>query len=264
MDKRIIFVLSLLAVPILQAESCKGLAEALEREQAPTFVKSMPDMLYAGAVASSSTMLSAQQQVMLNPIMKREFSNAFDSEGAYADLLANFATRCDQRKLDAYQVLARTPLALSLGRLAMATLRPEFPSELRAFATGLSKDRPSDARLALVQRLDKAQCGTDMAVRVVESAYRAWEGPSAPPVSAEDLEPLRVQIWQQTNLTNVYLYRTVSDEDLSSYVKLMEQPSARWFFQAYSASFHDVLLSRTTLVMQRIGNRFEAVKNAQH
>jgi hypothetical protein len=112
--------------------------------------------------------------------MKRGFSDAFESTSVYADLLAGFAKRCNHRKLDAYQLLAETPLALSMDRLAVASLRPEFPSELRSFTSGLNRNRPSAARLALVQRLDKAQGCTEMAVKLVESTYRAFEGPSAP------------------------------------------------------------------------------------
>jgi hypothetical protein len=254
MDWQKLLILCALAIPALQAQQC-DVAVALEREQAQSFVNGVPKLLNA-AVDARVAQNPSGQPASLAPTAKRAFASAFDSKAVYADLLSSFARRCVPSQLDAYDTLAQKGLFQTMLRLESTALRPEFDSELAAFRTEVFKDRPSDARLRLIRRFDRAVHRTDTLMAVITSfdgQNQAMFG-----TASHNLESMTKRLGQEMTLFNLFLYRTVSDEDLLSYIKLMEQPPARWFHQTYNASMSEVMQSRMSMAVHQMSADVQA------
>jgi hypothetical protein len=247
-------------VPVLQAQQCPGMQEVLNLEQGPEFADRFANAFYTGAIWGISTIISKDSQAILSPIFKRASYKAFEPKSVSEELLANFAKRCNKPKMDAYAAIIQTDPYKSLMKLQTVTQRPDFPAQLQTFWQGLAKHRPSDARMALITRYDKAVLSTDCVMTVFDAGNKALQqtvGLSGLG-NIGDLQDIRERMWQQVNLINVYVFRDTSDTDLLAYVKLVEQPPAHWFHTTYAAALADVMRSRMTvavrLIMEQIRN----------
>ena len=263
MSKRILILTMMLTPALMQAQSCPGASEALDLEQGPAFIDHLASTFYTGAIWGIATITSRDQQAMLEPIFKRASYKTFDSKTVTADLLTNFTKRCNKPKLDAYLAITKGDTFKAMMKLEAATLKPTFLHDVQMYAaTTLAKNRPSDARIGLITRFDKAVQTTDCVMSMFDGGNMALKqtmGLSGMG-NVGDIETIRDRMWQQVNLMNVYIFRDASDTELLSYIKLMEQPAARWFHLTYTVSVTDVMRNRMPMVVQQI---MEGVQSAR-
>lgn len=250
-----------------EPRACIGVVSALEIAHTRKMADRIPAQMYALAVSSSATLVSSRQQASLNPVLKRAIYDAFEPNSVYADMLAIFADRCDQEKLDSFQSLARTNTFKAMDRLKMEALRPDFAAGLEAFASTSGQIKPSSARVALLQRIVQATGATEMSVSMSEAADRAARGLSGgaegSSASASDIPNFRQTMAQQVLLMNMYIYRTVKEEDLASYTEFLEQTPVRWFNQTYLASVREIIEGRLPLAISEIKSEIESSKAAR-
>jgi hypothetical protein len=220
----------------------------MEKEQAPQFIDTIPK--FFDVLVDASYPKVAGKQKSFGPLVKRGFDSALESKAAYQDFLATFEKQCSQSKLDAYVALTQTDLFRRMRQLDEAATRPGTAAEFEAYRTQVYKDRPSEARLELIRRFERAVLHTDTVMTILTSFDAACQRQFGNP--PRDLGSVRTRLWQEMNLLHLFAYRTVSDEDYLLYVKLLEEPAARWFHQGYMMSLASVLQDRMTIAVRQM------------
>ena len=220
-------------------------------------MRMVPEFLETGTKSLNMAAVSKKDGVKYQNVVVRAFHDQLDPQTLYNDLMAGFRRRCVQEKMDAYTEMSNTPLHQSMQFLDADSAKPDFTARVQAFAATLGQNRPSDARLELIQRLDKALLRTDQVMSVINGYANAVRRVGGAPVTV-DIEGVRRQTWQYMNLQHVYLYREANDDELQKYVEMVEQPASVWFHQTYLAAMNDVVQSHMSAAVNQMVKEFQA------
>lgn len=140
----------------------------------------------------------------------------------------------------------RSPIGKRLTAKELRSAEPDFLQELVAYGQGLQANPPDAGRIALLQDFDVATQGTERTVDIAlnthlalllaaSASMPATERPSLEQLMAE-LEKVRPQLTQTMNLqvavTNLFIYRDVSDTDMKRYLEFLRSDAGR----AYNAA----------------------------
>jgi len=129
--------------------------------------------------------------------------------------------------------------------LEMHASSPAAAAELQAFAAGLERAPPSEARLALVRRLDDATATTEIGFEtLVAIAQEVARVIGAERMSVAELESMmrsradvHAVIADITLVTLLFTYRAVSDGELAAYVATWESDVGRWFSAVWRRAY---------------------------
>ncbi len=168
--------------------------------------------------------------------------DSYQGETLYAHVLRYFETHAEPAQVEEALAWLNSPLSKKMTEFEVEAATPEGQQQLQQFAAGLGSNLPSDARVALVMRLDEATRATDLSVNMLASVTRAMiEGtqPLLPPgkkISEEDLEmqieymkaALKPTLKSTILISFLYTYRAASDEELEQYAGYWESESGQW------------------------------------
>jgi hypothetical protein len=178
--------------------------------------------------------------------LSRAAMNAYRPDVIYAAVREQLELRRDENKMNELLAWYRLPLGTRLVDLEVAAAIAQVGIEIVEYAERLKENPPTYERLESLQRLDAAVGNTDLSVDLAmvmqESMARAID-PVLPPERRmkpgqlqRDLARMRAEIVTPTRnavlLTMLFTYRSVGDEDVRAYLRLMESPAGRWFSEA--------------------------------
>lgn len=148
----------------------------------------------------------------------------------------------DEVRFAAWLALVNSPFAQKMTQLEKEAITPEMMRNLQAYAATLDKDPPTPARLALVERMDKATAATSAALNIqLQTAQMIMSvlDPLLPPErrmtpgQKDDMLwqmqlQVRPMIQQFIALNMLYAYRSLPDKDLERYIALYETDTGKW------------------------------------
>lgn len=187
-----------------------------------------------------------QQQAQLDPEVYRVLRNAFEftftSEKLYNRLAASFAEQANEAQLARTLTWLQTPLSRKMTGLELAANTREAMAGLQKYSALIESQPPPQPRRALIERFDETVGATRLALEVQVAVLRALlegansllpqERQSAPEqvdslvtrMRAQFQEPLR----QQVQVSLLYTYREVSDDELAEYLTYWETEDGHW------------------------------------
>lgn len=165
----------------------------------------------------------------------------FEADRIRKTIIDHLNEQYEPKRFSEFLTLIRTPLAQKMTALEMEANTPQAQQEMMQMGN-IIMGQASPDRLELARRLDEATSATETALdmqmmmseaimtnmnKILPQAQRMTEAQLE-----QMLERIRLQsvfpARQYTQLSIVYMYRSVSDEELGQYIQLHESETARW------------------------------------
>ncbi len=224
-------------------------------------------------IAQIPTRIQAQLQQRrseLSPQIYAELSgilpDAFRTELLDARTIKNFEAKANKEQLLSALEWLRSPPSKKMTQLEVEVGTPEGQRQLREFVTTLQSNPPSEQRVALLLRLDEATEGTEMAIALTVIIARAMvEGmqPLLPPEKRMDHSQVERQIGTMKSrlhpmmknyllVANLFVYRSVSDDELEGYVSNWESENGQWLYRTTIEAFMAAMATAAKEAGERI------------
>jgi hypothetical protein len=239
-------VLTLVAVtsPMPTAAEPAGSATALIEQvlQASGITRQiarMPALLEAQAAAPAADPPGSPVSIA------RAFQEAFRPDALRAAIVGTILEQYDEARLRAVARAFATP---SLGRIVELEARaadPDAAAGLARFTEELPGRVPTAERRLLVRRLDTAMgvsaLGVEASVTIARASFGLTRDIIEPLALERHLAALRelaeISAKNDTELSMLYTYRTLSDAELAGYVAFRESDAGLWFTRAVADGF---------------------------
>ena len=148
----------------------------------------------------------------------------------------------DQERFAALLEMLHSPFAQKITQLEKEASTPEVMQQMQAYAATLEKNPPTAARVALIERLDKATAATSAAMNIQLQTAQTMIAVLDPLLPAEQrMKPGQKEemLWQMQlqgrpmaqqfiALTMLYAYRSLPDKELEQYIALHETDLGKW------------------------------------
>lgn len=163
---------------------------------------------------------------------------------AFAEELKNgLQKNYDQERFAALLEMQRSPFAQKITQLEKEASTPEMLQNMQAYATTLEKNPPTPARIALIERLDKATAATSAAMNIqLQTAQTIISilDPLLPPEQRMKPGQKDEMLWQMQlqgrpmmqqfiGLNMLHAYRSLPDKELEQYIALYETDLGKWY-----------------------------------
>ncbi len=192
--------------------------------------------------------LAARDAMLVTQVVAHHWA----PERVFGALREEFRRRVDARQLEAMAVWFRSPLGRRVTAREIAAAGPEHAPKMAAFAAGFKTSSTSDARLALVQRLDwvtgTSHETTEIGLAIAGSVARAAAAATPPSrrpragLVERRIEEMRGRVGATVSgniLTQMlYVYSPLTDDELRQYVDFLASATGR----AYGRAAHGALL----------------------
>ena len=225
------------------------IAEALELSGTRKALESVPAHIKL-QLESRQTALKPPDQARATKIL----ADAFRPEVLYNAVREAFRSNYDPQRMGVVMAQLRTPLFKKIVARELAAGEPAAKADLEVFAQALGRDVPTPARVDLVRRQEaivrSAALQIDMSViafkavlRALEPAVPAEKRPTAREIDFAE-QTLRAQqdpLNRAALIRALYAYRTLSDEELTTYVEFSESDAGRWFVAAQRKGLLDAM-----------------------
>jgi hypothetical protein len=186
--------------------------------------------------------VSPNEAARVASIIRGSFTPEIFLEPIRRELRNQYSLTMVERLLEWY----RTPVARSVTATEIRMSSPESANRFAAFADRLRSDPPSSLRLDLVKRLDAVVDLSELQMSMAKSVLRAVAehlNPQLPPARrvtekqlqaiVQAVEQQRPMIKERTLARLLFIYDSVSDQDLQEYVQFWESESGQWFRTLY-------------------------------
>lgn len=181
----------------------------------------------------------------VNSALSQAFSQSFASAAVRKDVLALIQAHYEPKQAAAYLKQLQSPLSKKVAELERKTNAPESRNDLSAFAQTLKSKPASPARIKQIERLDKATRITDFGVDMQAAFFKAVFTAVNPVMEEEmrvgnsEMERMVKEVRDSfssaykegTQLTYLYTFRNLSDQELEAYIKQCETSDYRWGVQ---------------------------------
>lgn len=199
-----------------------------------------------GQVRESMDVYGAQLPPDVMATFKQKLNGIFDPKLLEQRIMQNIAASVDKKTLLVVLKWFDSPLGQKVTMLEELSSTPEETRNFMAFIEANQNAVFPENRLSLSRKLQEATASIDMltdlgiyvGVSVLDTLNEL--NPETPSLSKEQLrnyiESQRAQFREiaerQVTLSSIYVYRTLTDEEFSRYVEVMETPASRSFNQA--------------------------------
>ncbi len=199
------------------------------------------------------------------------FLQSFDPAKTKPALVGFIEKRYDAQRYAEVVALLDRPLSKKMTALELQAQTPEAFQEMMQFANSMLS-QPSPQRLALVERLDRAQQATESMVELqmmVPSAMMKNMNrivPADKKMSDAQIEQMLLQMRQQSlpqarqfiQLSMVYAYRSVSDDELEEYTQLVESDTGLYLTTLLRDASLNLFDNISTEIASHIGQTVKA------
>ncbi len=188
--------------------------------------------------------------------LRSSVTPAFEREALVATAITLTAHALDDGRAPTLLSWLRSPLSRWIVILETDPPSTRDDDDYDKLVSNLAVAPPAAARIALVQRLDRAAGVTDLNAearrtlrRAVAQAAARFLAESERSRFREDTDrpgrSTRPDEWARfDNITTMLLaYRSLSDDELGRYVEFFESPVGRWFSEVYRNSLVDAIRS---------------------
>jgi hypothetical protein len=211
-----------------------------------------------GAKAQVNQLRPILEEFLLEPKLREKLSpeqydtlarmmrSRFTSSSFYPVLEAAFVEAVDEKVLEDVDRWYQTPFAKKLAEVEAKAIGFEAVVELHQFEQEMESRPPPAARVKLIQRLDEATQETEwlveLTVGTVRGLARAGGAVLGSPAEANARQlkgmrdGLRPDLQQRTQVSLLFTYQSLSDQELKQYLKYLSTPSAKAFHQAIAKS----------------------------
>jgi Domain of unknown function (DUF4124) len=242
------------------------IAEALEISGTKKALESIPMQIRAQYDARQNP-LKAEDKTRVVRIL----TEAFRADVLYSAVRNAFRTNYDPQRMGFVVTQLRTPLFKKIATLELAASEPGAKQDLERFALGLQGDIPPPARVALVQRHEAAMRSADLQIEMAVVAFQAVARSLEPALSTAqrltgremDAAERKLRA-QQDNLTRaalvrwLYTYRSLTTEELASYVEFGESDPGRWFVATQRKGLLDAMRTAMDTAARQMASAFPA------
>ena len=198
--------------------------------------------------------------------LREAASEAFRPDPIIEKVRARLGTALTVRHLDDALVWLESPIGRRITDLENATAEPAASARIEAYARELEKRPPTKSRSELVAKLMVATGSSEFGAVMVESMVlaSALGINAAHPVQQQEpierlrqrvkatIPPLRKQSDEILTLSMLYTYRSLSDQDLNSYLKFLNSASGSAYTKGALAGLREGMLEAMARYTQAI------------
>ncbi|MEK7307940.1 MAG: hypothetical protein AAB089_02610 [Nitrospirota bacterium] len=242
----------------------KIVEEILELSGFRKQIENFPSVVQAQLAESKNKLKPEKPEVF--EIVSKTISESYKSETMYQVVSDNLIANFDMNYYTVLLNWLHSPLSKKMSQLEEQASTPQALQEMKEFAAKLQYAPPSKERVALVQALDEAVDGTNLTIEMITLAnlqmFKAIEMviPEAQRTKEDNWEEkfkstLRAQLEQpmkqNIRVSFLYIYRSVSDEELKAYIDFWDSDEGRWSNKILSQAFLDAIVK----VSREMGNK---------
>ena len=214
-------------------------------------IEDLPKVFISGMVSSCEQKNTAEACSM----MKEAAMGSFKSEDFNKSVVDALQLYYDKDRLSAMLGFFRSPLEKKITQEELLSESAEALPQKSEFAKGLLSSPPSESRLALFERSDKAVHSTDLAVEassliameLYEAVKNADQGQSGDDTAAQMQMELQLRVQLRGPMKNasrisfLFDYRHLSDQELNEHITFEESETGRWFTKIINKAFVDAM-----------------------
>ncbi len=209
-----------------------------------------------------------RQPVAKDPEIEKEVSEimveSFDIVRAKKVLYNSIIQNSNKEQFQKMLLWLEAPLYKKLSEAEIETSTPEGQANLMRYAANLQSDPPSQTRVELIQRFERAAQQTEMFLQFFElitygilSGFMELAPDKEKPTDeqirkqVDEMTPMMKQLmWQQMLITSHYAYRDFSNNEIEEYIGFLETETGKKYvrlsFNGITEVFNDFLKIAST------------------
>jgi hypothetical protein len=203
--------------------------------------------------------------------LKATMLQSFDPANTKPALVRFIEKRYDAQRYAEVAAMLDSPLSKKMTALGLQASTPEAMQEMMQFANSMLS-QPSPQRLALVERLDKAQQSTESMVDIQMMMPSAMMKnmnrivPADKKIADDEIVQMLAQMREQSlpqarqfiQLNTVYMYRSVSDDELEEYTRLVESDTGQYLTTLLRDASLNLFDNISMVIADHVGQNFKA------
>ncbi len=227
-------------MPAVADQKSSDIEEILEQTGFNKLIQLTPN--FAQAILKQS---SGALEPEMNSALSAAFTQAFASTTVKRDIKRTLSAHYKAEHAQGFIKQLKSPIAEKMGELESKTSDPAQRPMIESFAKQQKEKPATMQRTALIQRLDKANRTTAFSIDMQTAFFKAIFV-AIDPVMESDMRisedeltkmvnevrtSLEESIAYNTQLSYLYAFRDVSDEELTAYIEMGENDDYRWGIQ---------------------------------
>lgn len=208
--------------------------------------------------------------------MRDAAAQAFQPDPIIERMRTRLSANLSARQIDDTLAWLDGDLGRRITTMENETSDPGSYASIQAYGRDLQQRPPSKQRSALIRDLDRATGSSDLAASILEGTALATAlGVNASNPASQQLqgEALRKQVKaglaqtrkemdQMVMISLFYTYRTLSDQELESYLKFLSSPSGAAYCKSANAAMNDAILDAIGRFMVALPKSLQKSKGA--
>lgn len=202
---------------------------------------------------AQSDLLAATRLPDEKPSAEDAALSAFDPEAARRQMIRYMASSCDAGTLTKVLVWLESPLGQKMTAAEGAEKGLELQTGLMKYLAEIRSTPPNPDRIVLIRKLVQVSGQLEMVARVFEvtasSVALAINGGASDPEIGELIHakvkeawiPMEKQFLQQLVASDLYVYRGVTDDDLSAYIAFLESEAGKRYTKVVGDGYGQIL-----------------------
>ena len=248
--------------------------EVLELSGARQQIDNMPSL-----IEPQLEQYKAKQKPEVYELLSKIMKESYKAETIYRVVSNNLLSNFDQNRISNILNWYHSPLAQKITQLEVRAFSPEALQEMRQFATNLESNPPQEARINLIQNLDSVVGATDLNIELISTMgiqmlkvlqmtvpedqrfkEQNWEDKFKSQMKSQ-LEPT---MEQNSIISYLYTYRSLSDEDLGQYVNFFNTDDGQWLVKILNQGYLDAMAKIGREMGSKLGDAISQMKNISH
>jgi len=221
--------------------------------------------------------LAEQQGKMPEPIYKafqQVFRDAYNAERLQRQVSKRIEKDLEQETMRKVLEWLQTELGKKITGLEEAASTPRGVQQVQVFAKQLQATPAAPTRVALVRRLNIAADTTELNLNIAQSTALAVAnavdavqpkdrrlGPDRVRIQVERQRPQMREAYEQMGIVqSLYIYQSLSDDELGRYVGFAESQIGREYHTVVTRAFEEALLDATAAMEKALVDAMKQFK----
>lgn len=184
------------------------------------------------------------------------YARIFRPETYYQDVLNTFKAGFNKVYLTETVQWYLSPLGRKIAQLDQASQTLTVSAKVDNVNRSMGEP-PAKPRLALIGRLEKGLDASSFAVATIQSRLQTFlpfdaQMPDTPMTTSLKTFKGANTLQERILVSLIYVYDSLSDEELGSFVKFVESPTGRWFFQLKKTALSGAQSRQNNIVSSRL------------
>ena len=250
----------------------RDVAALMDLSGLSTIIESIPRNMSQSITNEDYLDLSDLSRDDINTL-KDILSTTFDTKELQRDIGKQLVAEYTPKRTGKVLALFRAPLARKINGLEEQANSPGAAKDFEQFVAGLALHAPDPDRVELLKQLDQVSHSTEIAIVIqIEIAKTLVQSVSVfdanrRPLSAAQMNDLVLALKDQLSITvrnhiliwSLYAYRSLTDKELKTYIKMYRRDEMQWFIRMSSAA----LVKAMGRAAENAGRSISTLRNAQ-